>query len=116
MFDNPRKELEELQEKLLQDEDWFEKELDSAKRMIGQQPDKDRLAAAEQKKVPREVPVREVSGGVSLDATQVWRRELSLEEDAPQAEDKSIKKLLILAAAEILGIAAIGAYWALLLL
>ena len=126
MFDNPKKELEALQEKLLQDEEWFEKELDSAKRMIGQMPEKNRAAAAapkaKNKSASKEAPkVREVSavkpvGGRGKDDTQVWSRELNLEQEEPQPKEKGIKGLLILAALETLGIALVGAYWALFLL
>ncbi len=112
MFDDPRKELEQLQEKLLQDEDWFEKELDSAKRMIGQQPEKRRAAApaVPQKKVKTEARA-------SMDDTRVWTREMTLDEEEFQPEkEKGVKGLLILASLETLGILAVAAYWALFLL
>ena len=112
MFDDPRKELEELQEKLLQDEDWFEQELDSVKRMIGQKPEKDRVAAAKKKEEAGKAPVRDLA----KDDTQVWTRELNLEEEKNQVKEKSNKNLVILAVLETLGILAIGAYWLLFLL
>ena len=113
MFDNPKKELEELQEKLLQDEEWFEKELDTAKRLIGQQPQKKPAAAAPKKEI-KEMPAHNVAKG--MENTQVWTRELNFEEEEMQPTEKGVKGLLILAALETLGILAIGAYWALFLL
>jgi hypothetical protein len=120
MFDDPKKELEELQEKLLQDEDWFEKELDSAKRMIGQVPEKDRAAAAapkaKNKRAVREASAGKTAAAPVMDDTQVWSRELSFEQEEPKPKEKGIRNLLIIAALETLGIALVGAYWALFLL
>ena len=113
MFDNPKKELENLQEKLLQDEDWFEKELDSAKRMIGQQPEKKPAAPAPKKEI-KEMPVHNAAKG--MEDTRIWTRELNFQEEEPQPKEKGFKGLLILAALETLGIALVGAYWALVLL
>ena len=38
VFDDPKKELERIQAQIAEQEDWFEKELDSAKRLIGEAP------------------------------------------------------------------------------
>lgn len=122
MFDDPKKELEQLQDKLLQDEDWFEKELDSAKRMIGQRPEKDlavRPAAPEKKykEEKAEPPVRNFANGYGLGDTQVWTRELNFEEEEPQPQprDMVVRKLLILAGLETLGILAVIGYWMLVI-
>ena len=40
MFDDPKKELQLLEEQLLKEEDWFEKELNEAKALIGDAPRK----------------------------------------------------------------------------
>ena len=95
MFDNPKKELESLEEQLLQHEAWFEKELESAKRMIGQAPQnppkKQQSAAAGMPKAPK-TPAK------------------------PAPKKKSVKGLLILASLEFLGILGLAGYWVLVLL
>lgn len=95
MFDNPKKELEALEEQLLQNEAWFEKELESAKRMIGQAPQnppkKQQSVAAGTPKAPK-TPAK------------------------PAPKKKGVKGLLILAALELLGILGLAGYWVLVLL
>ena len=54
MFDDPNKELAELQAQLEAQEEWFRRELDSAKRMIGQEPERKAAPAA---------PVRNYANG-----------------------------------------------------
>ena len=118
MFDDPRKELEQLQEQLLKDEDWFVRELDSAKAMIGDQPTpkKRKTAAAgavqaanSQKKpqVTADPAIRNYANGYGASEPG---------QEVPEVPKKSNKGLIILALLENLGIAAIAAYWLIFLL
>ena len=101
MFDDPNKELDTLQKQLLADEAWFEKELDSAKRMIDQNPRKpQRTTAVRTAQAPKSAP----------------RQSKPAAPKAPAPKKKGVKKLLILAAVEILGILGLAAYWVLFLL
>ena len=112
VFDDPRKELEALQAQLEQQEDWFEQELEAAKRMIGEAPRAARPTSAgagipgagrtPQPKVRREVP----------------RQEQPQKEQPKkkQPKKKGIRGLVILAILETLGIAGIAVYWLLYLL
>ena len=105
MFDDPKKELEKLQEQLLKDEEWFEKELDSARRMIGEEV-APRQPAGAQAGVPTRRP-----------ATQAAVR--SNPQPAPVQEvpkTKGIRGLVILAVLETLGIVGVVAYWLLVIL
>ena len=113
MFDDPNKELEKLQAQLLEQEDWFERELDSAKRMIGDMP------AA--KAAPARIPADSRVSGTE----QPRIREMKLSEDVSQPKAKSKKKkskeksnrgLIILALLEALGILGLAGYWVLVLL
>ncbi len=105
MFDDPKKELEKLQQQLLQDEAWFEQELDSALRMIGEDvpakhptapqasmPATRAAAQAAARANPRPAPVQEVK------------------------KEKGIRGLVILAVLETLGIVGVVAYWLLVML
>ena len=119
MFDDPKKELEQLQEQLLKDEDWFVKELDSAKAMIGDQPVPKKkkktsaagaVQAANAQKKPRssaDPTIRNYANGYGADNGGKKKS------DPPK---KSNKGLIILALLETLGIAAIAAYWLIFLL
>jgi len=104
MFDDPKKELEALEKQLLADEDWFEKELDSAKRMIGQNPQKPHRPAARTPQAPK-APAKP--------APQPRKQPVR---EAPAPKKKGIKGPLILAAVETLGILGLIAYWVLFLL
>jgi hypothetical protein len=112
MFDNPKKELEKLEKQLLEDEEWFQRELDSAKRMIGQVPAKQQRPSAPRtpqapKAAPKSAPAR--SSGSKPKAQAVPVKE-------PVEKKKSNKGLVILACAETLGILGLAAYWVLFLL
>ena len=103
LFDDPNKELAALQAQLEAQEEWFQKELDSAKRMIGQQPNTPAASAA---------PVRSPSNAY---ADKPVRKAYvphvpQIEEEEPPK--KSVRGLLILASLELLGIFAILGYWA----
>ena len=113
MFDNPKKELEKLEKQLLEDEDWFQRELDSAKRMIGQVPARPQRPSAPRTpqapgSAPRSAPER--SPG-SKSATQAVKAKAPV-----RKKKKSNKGLLITLCVEILGILGLGAYWMLVLL
>lgn len=101
MNDDSRNKLAMFEYLLDQDEEWFRRELDSAKRMIGQKPNQS--APAPQK--PASVtyaPPRE-------------RERPAPQVQEPEEAPKGVKGLLILASLEALGILGLAAYWALVL-
>ena len=121
MFDNPKKELEKLEQQLLDDEEWFQQELESAKRMIGQAPEKAKRptgphhpqvsgtgakAAPAAKSAPTsgKEPVR-----------QSGKKKTGKKKSGKKAK-KSNKGLITLAIVEALGILGLAAYWLLVLL
>ena len=109
VFDDPKKELEALQAQIEAQEDWFEKELDSAKRMIGDMPQTARPTSAAAGIPARNYPMPE--------APQRPRQAPRKPEPVPvQPKKKGIRGLVILALMELLGIAGIAAYWILVLL
>ena len=105
VFDDPKKELERLQAQIEAQEEWFEQELDSAKRLIGDtpRPAKPTSAAAG---VPAHTKAK----------TTAVRQAAKKEAPVKEPKKKGVKGLLILALVEILGIAGIAAYWLLYLL
>ena len=112
MFDDPKKELEALEKQLLADEAWFEKELDSAKRMIGQNPAApQRAAAARTPQSPKPTAKPAPKAAAAKSAAQPQKKP-----EAPAPKKKSVKGLLILAGVETLGILGLIAYWVLFLL
>ncbi len=118
MFDDPRKELAELEKQLLEDEEWFQRELDSAKRMIGQMPEKPQRPTAPRKtqatKVTQSAPVRNYANGYGQGQPKAAPRKPQAE--APAKKEKGIKGLVTLAIFETLGILGLAAYWVLYLL
>ena len=121
MNEDSKKELELLEQQLLDNEEWFLRELDSAKRMIGQMPE----SAAQQPAAPRAsaaataqpMPgIRNYANGYGQSAPQPRIPEIQAEEETPIPKKKSVKGLLILAGLEIAGILALAAYWVLVLL
>ena len=113
MFDNPKKELEKLEKQLLEDEEWFRRELDSAKRMIGQVPAKQRPSAPRTPQATKAAPQPVPSRGAES-KTHAGSRPAPA--NAPVKKKKGVQGLLILACAEILGILGLAAYWMLVLL
>ena len=112
MFDNPKKELEALEKKLLEDEAWFEKELDSAKRMIGQNPQKPPRAPQAPKRPAAAAPAPKTTAKTAPAPAKASAKQGKQPEKAPAAPKKdSIRGLLILAAVETLGILGLIAYW-----
>lgn len=112
MFDNPKKELEALEKQLLEDEAWFEKELDSAKRMIGQVPQKSRQATAPRTPQAPKPAVKTAPAGDRAPA----RENKQKNEKAAPPKKKGIRGLVILASVESLGILGLIAYWLLFIL
>ena len=106
MFDDPKKELELLQEQLLKDEEWFARELDSAKRLIGQMPEKKSVRKPQEAKAAPEQ--------VSQEPKKKKKAESGKKTEEPKK--KGVKGLLILMLLELLGIAGLAAYWVLMLL
>lgn len=98
MFDNPKKELAELEEQLLKEEEWFNTELEQAKSLIGEEPVKKPKAS---KAKTGSAPQKKGSGKKKA---------------KPEEKPKSNKGLVILAVLETLGIVGIVAYWVLFLL
>ena len=113
MFDDPKKELEQLEKQLLEDEEWFARELDSAKRMIGQMPGKPQRSSAPQpsRTATKSAPVRNYANGYGKGKPQPRKPQ----EEAPMPK-KGITGLLILMSFELLGILGLAAYWFLVLL
>ena len=109
---DPKKELEALQVQLEAQEDWFQKELDSAKRMIGQQPD---APAAVPAAAPAAAPVRNYANNYGEKTIQFDIPGQTAVSEAPVPR-KGIGRLVIIALLELAGIAGIAAYWILVLL
>ena len=110
---DPKKELEALQAQLEAQEDWFQKELDSAKRMIGQQPD---APAAVPAAAPAGAPVRNYANNYGEKTIQFDIPGQTAISEAPVPKQKGIGRLVIVALLELAGIAGIAAYWILVLL
>ena len=108
MFDNPQKELEKLQEQLLQEEDWFTRELDSAKAMLAEQPGKKGRRTAAGHAVQDVRKKTEVKKPEQVKAVPVKK---SNRKDDPAPKEKGVRGLIILAALETLGIVGLVAYW-----
>lgn len=103
VFDDPKKELDKLQEQLLKDEEWFEKELDSARRMLGDPVSRKNPAGAQ-----AGIPVRRPTAPARPN-----HRPAPVQE---KPKTRGIRGLVTLAALETLGILAVVAYWLLVLL
>ena len=104
MFDDPKKELAALQAQLEAQEDWFQKELDSAKRMIGQEPERKAAPAATVRNYANNYGAQPARKPYVPNVPEIR------EEEPPKK--KSVRGLLILATLELLGIFAILGYWA----
>ena len=109
VFDDPMKELEQLQARLEEQEDWFQRELDSAKRMIGQVPE------PRQPKAPAAAPEAPVRNYANNYGAQPVRKQVKPVQE-PEPEEYEPKKkgmggLMIVAGLEIAGILAILGYW-----
>lgn len=105
MFDDPNKELEALQAQIDAQEEWFRRELDSAKRMIGDAP-----------RAPK--PTSPMAGVSANRSAQTVRMNPVQEKPAVKEvpKKKSNRGLAILALVELLGILGLAGYWLLFLL
>jgi len=115
MFDDPKKELEKLQEQLLQDEDWFARELDSAKSMLGDLPRQKPAAPVQRTVAAEKVRSQTTPAPAPRKSSKPSVAEVTAREPVEEKK-KSNKGLIILALLETLGIAALAAYWVLFLL
>ena len=117
MFDDPKKELKKLEEQLLQDEEWLERELSAARSLIGDEPAR--------------MPRKNTASTGSMEQTRVYpksgsdvRGSADMQNKAkkvvvPRTDDydldevprKKNRGLVILAIIETLGIVAVVAYW-----
>ena len=110
MFEDPKKELQRLQEKLLEEEAWFDKELEAAKAMIGDAPKKPAPKPQSGQKTRKPDPkVRNYANGYGEKRPPVRNTEMA-------KTRKGIGGLVVLALLETAGIVGVVAYWMLFLL
>ena len=114
MFDDPKKELQRLQEQLLQDEEWFEKELESAKAMIGEGPGKSQ--AISKQKPRKDAELRRSDPMIRNYANGYGQKRPPVRNTEVRKPRKGIGGLVVLATLETMGIVGIVAYWMLVLL
>ena len=123
MFDDPREELKKLEQQLLagedqqtqnREEDWFEKELQEAKALIGEPR---RPAAPQSKQVPQDVRNYANNYGKSVrgSGTVNLSKDTFKDEVLEKPKNTSIKVLTVIAILEALGILGLAAYWLLVL-
>lgn len=109
MNEEMKNDLERIREQLEGNDDWFEKELNEAKRLIGQAPNAPQnthhMAA-------KAVPVYNTTLG--KDQKEIIFREDTPEE--PPLPRKGTDKLARLVVLELLGILGVAAYWVLVIL
>lgn len=107
MFDDPRKELRRLERQLLDEEDdWLDDALEEAHRLIGDDEPEDE---------PLPPPVRGAVRSRNTDSRDVDLEEYSdLVHNPPKKKGIRIPALVL--CLELLGIAAVAAYWLLFLL
>ena len=124
MFDDPKKELKKLEEQLLKEEEWLERELAAARELIGDQPVKKVKKTPTAKKTvenKEDAPVR----GSEETRKKAEKVVVPASDDYDMDEKKSKKKkksgksnrgLVILVILETLGIVGLVAYWMLMIL
>ena len=135
IFDDPKKELKKLEQQLLQDEEWFDKELEAAKKLSGYAPARQKTSR------PAQSGGRTAQGARTqrpLDQTQVYRtggapqvrnaannygqsagraqKPVRKPEPEMEPEEKGVKGLVVCAVVETLGIVGLVAYWVLMIL
>ena len=113
VFDDSKKELEAIQAQIEAQEEWFARELDSAKRMIGETPQSARPTAAQAGIPARNYPV---TGETRYVPQQPVHQPQPARRPEPAPKKKGIRGLVILAVLELLGILGIAGYWLLYLL
>ena len=103
MFDDPQKNLGQLQKELLAEEDankWLDDELTDARRLLGEEP------AAEE--VPQEAPVRNFANGYGLEDYEDEPEEVPENE---LSQKRPIRNLVVVALIELAGILGVLGYW-----
>lgn len=103
MFDDPQKNLGQLQKALLAEEDankWLDDELADARRLLGEEP------AAEE--VPQEAPVRNFANGYGMEDYEDEPEE-ALENELSHM--RTIRALVVVALIELAGILGVLGYW-----
>ena len=115
MFDDPGKELKKLESQLLKDDDWFERELEEAKALLGEKPVKKVSAAKPAPDGKPEPQIRNYANDYGRDLSR-FRRAPEEPEEEDYGPVKGVKGLIILAVLETLGIVGIVAYWLVFLL
>ena len=129
MFDDPKKELQKLEEQLLKDEEWLDRELAAARALIGDAPVKKTKKPAAAKKPAAQTAKKEGesvrgSAEVQKKAAKVVvppTNDYDLDEKKPKKKkqskpQKSNRGLVILAVLETLGIVGVVAYWLVMIL
>ena len=103
MFDDPKKELKKLEDQLLKDEEWLDRELAAARALIGDAPVKKTKKPAAAKKPAAQTAKKE---GESVRGSA----------EVQKKAKKSNRGLVILAILETLGIVGVVAYWVVMIL
>ena len=127
MFDDPKKELKKLEDQLLKDEEWLDRELAAARALIGDAPVKKTKKPAAAKKPAAQTAKKEGesvrgSAEVQKKAAKVvvpQSNDYDLDEKKPKKKKKAKKSnrgLVILAILETLGIVGVVAYWVVMIL
>ncbi len=104
MFDDPKRELQELEKKLLeQDDRWLDRQLSEARSLLQEENEEEDLF----RKFGDSPAVRNTDrSDVELDSYSD-----ALLEEPEGKRERGVRGLLVLIALELLGIAAIGVYW-----
>ena len=128
MFDDPKMELKKLEQQLLKDEEWLDRELAAARALMGEEPVK-KAKPAQTRKNPAQTkqnrpsgtprsgsgtaPVRNYANNYGRASKVVASnyQDYDLDEYEKKHPKKGVKGLVILAVLETLGIVAVVAYW-----
>ncbi len=105
MFDDPKKELKKLEDQLLKDDEWLERELTAAHALLGDEPKKTGSAGKKPTNVRGSADMQYKAAKVVVRNTEDY------DLDEPEAPRKSNRGLVILALLETLGIVALVVYW-----
>ncbi len=115
-YEHSKQEALELEKQIQADEEWFRRELDSAKMMIGDLPMRKNPKA---QGYPVDPEIRNYANGygkkVSYDTGRMGNL-MNYDGEEYEPRKKGIRGLLILAVLETLGILGVVAYWMLVLL
>ena len=123
MFDDPKKELQRLEQQLLQEEEdeWLDRQLEQAHALLGdelEEPEEDMDATRVYRDLSGQLPVRNYANGYGAqpmyDFEEEYADEAEEEEEPPR--EKGVGGLVMLAILETLGILAVIAYWLIMIL